>query len=223
MQRSLTKGPITGSILLFALPLMLGNLLQQMYNIADTWIVGRFLGADALAAVGSSYTLMTFLTSILLGLCMGSGAAISMRYGSGEQDRMRQSVFLSFVLIAGISLVLNVLVYLGLDGILWVLRVPEELRPLMKEYLLIIFLGITATFLYNYFANLLRAIGNSVMPLLFLAVSVVLTIASLGTRVALAYLLSATPLGVTGIWLSVPIGWALADAIGIGYYLKKKR
>lgn len=223
MQRSLTKGPITGSILLFALPLMLGNLLQQMYNIADTWIVGRFLGADALAAVGSSYTLMTFLTSILLGLCMGSGAAISMRYGSGEQDRMRQSVFLSFVLIAGISLVLNVLVYLGLDGILWVLRVPEELRPLMKEYLLIIFLGITATFLYNYFANLLRAIGNSVVPLLFLAVSAVLTIASLGTRVALAYLLSATPLGVTGIWLSVPIGWALADAIGIGYYLKKKR
>ena len=223
MQRSLTKGPIIGSILLFALPLMLGNLLQQMYNIADTWIVGRFLGADALAAVGSSYTLMTFLTSILLGLCMGSGAAISMQYGSGEQDRMRQSVFLSFVLIAGISLVLNVLVYLGLDGILWVLRVPEELRPLMKEYLLIIFLGITATFLYNYFANLLRAIGNSVMPLLFLAVSVVLTIASLGTRVALAYLLSATPLGVTGIWLSVSIGWALADAIGIGYYLKKKR
>lgn len=222
MQRSLTKGPITGSILLFALPLMLGNLLQQMYNIADTWVVGRFLGADALAAVGSSYTLMTFLTSILLGLCMGSGAAISMQYGSGEQDRMRQSVFLSFVLIAGISLVLNVLVYLGLDGILWVLRVPEELRPLMKEYLLIIFLGITATFLYNYFANLLRAIGNSVMPLLFLAVSAVLTIASLGTRVALAYLLSATPLGVTGIWLSVPIGWALADAIGIGYYLKTK-
>ncbi len=177
MQRSLTKGLISSSILLFALPLMLGNLLQQMYNIADTWVVGRFLGADALAAVGSSYNPHeTFLTSILLGLCMGSGAAISMQYGSGEQDRMRQSVFLSFVLIAGISLVLNVLVYLGLDGILWVLRVPEELRPLMKEYLLIIFLGIMAAFLYNYFANLLRAIG-----------------------------------------------WALADIIGIGYYLKKKR
>ena len=63
MQRSLTKGPITKGILLFALPLMFGNLLQQMYNIADTWVVGRFLGADALAAVGSSYTLMTFLTS----------------------------------------------------------------------------------------------------------------------------------------------------------------
>ena len=176
MQRSLTQGPITKGILLFALPLMFGNLLQQMYNIADTWVVGRFLGADALAAVGSSYTLMTFLTSILLGLCMGSGAAISMQYGSGEHDRMRQSVFQSFALIAGMALVLNLLVYLGLDGILWVLRVPEELKPLMKQYLVIIFLGITATFLYNYFANLLRAIGNSLVPLVFLAVSAVLNV-----------------------------------------------
>ena len=438
MQHSLTQGPITKNILLFALPLMFGNLLQQMYNIADTWVVGRFLGADALAAVGSSYTLMTFLTSILLGLCMGSGAAVSMQYGSGETEKMRQSVFQSFLLIAGIALVLNLLVYLGLNGILWLLRVPAELCPLMKDYLLIIFLGIAATFLYNYFTNLLRAIGNSVVPLAFLAVSailnvildlfcvlvldwgvkgaavatvfsqyvsgvgiglytlkkfpqlcpkrtdcrwdrknlanilnlsvmtsvqqsimnfgilmvqglvnsfgtvimaafaaavkidsfaympvqdfgnafstyvaqnygagqpdrikkgirsagltsavfcivisvlvcafaaplmgifidpaqtgiiaagvqylriegacyigigvlfllygyyravnqpgmsVILTIASLGTRVALAYLLSATPLGVTGIWLSVPIGWALADAIGIGYYLKRR-
>ena len=176
MQHSLTQGPITKNILLFALPLMFGNLLQQMYNIADTWVVGRFLGADALAAVGSSYTLMTFLTSILLGLCMGSGAAVSMQYGSGETGKMRQSVFQSFLLIAGIALVLNLLVYLGLNGILWVLRVPAELCPLMKDYLLIIFLGIAATFLYNYFANLLRAIGNSVVPLAFLAVSAILNV-----------------------------------------------
>ena len=176
MQHSLTQGPITKNILLFALPLMFGNLLQQMYNIADTWVVGRFLGADALAAVGSSYTLMTFLTSILLGLCMGSGAAVSMQYGSGETGKMRQSVFQSFLLIAGIALVLNLLVYLGLNGILWLLRVPAELCPLMKDYLLIIFLGIAATFLYNYFANLLRAIGNSVVPLVFLAVSAILNV-----------------------------------------------
>ena len=110
MQRTLTEGPITRNILLFALPLMFGTLLQQMYNIADTWVVGRFLGADALAAVGSSYTLMTFLTSILLGLCMGSGAAISMQYGSGEEEKMRNSVFQSFVLIAGMALALNLLV-----------------------------------------------------------------------------------------------------------------
>ena len=74
MQKDLTQGSITKTLLLFAMPMIAGDLLQQFYNIADTLIVGRFLGAEALAAVGSSYTLMTFLTSILLGLSMGSGA-----------------------------------------------------------------------------------------------------------------------------------------------------
>lgn len=173
----LTTGPITGNILFFALPLMCGNLLQQMYNIADTWVVGRFLGADALAAVGSSYALMVFLTSVILGLCMGSGAAVSMDYGSGRADEMRRSIFLSFVLIAAISLLLNVLVYVSIDPILALLRVPTNVIPLMKTYLLIIFSGIAATFLYNYCASVLRAIGNAVVPLLFLAVSAVLNVA----------------------------------------------
>lgn len=176
MQRNLTKGPITVNLLLFALPLMFGNLLQQLYNVIDTWVVGRYLGADALAAVGSSYTLMTFLTSILLGLCMGSGAAISILYGSGEKKKMRQSIFMAFCLIGAIALVINLLVYVGMDGILWILRVPFSIRGLMKDYLWVIFFGIIATFLYNYFANLLRAIGNSMVPLLFLAVSSVLNI-----------------------------------------------
>ena len=173
----LTTGSITGNILFFALPLMCGNLLQQMYNIADTWVVGRFLGADALAAVGSSYTLMVFLTSVILGLCMGSGAAVSMDYGSGRADEMRRSIFLSFVLIAAISLLLNVLVYVFIDPILALLRVPTDVIPLMKTYLLIIFAGIAATFLYNYCASVLRAIGNAVVPLLFLAVAAVLNVA----------------------------------------------
>ena len=155
---------------------MLGNLLQQMYNIADTWVVGRVLGADALAAVGSSYTLMVFLTSILLGLCMGSGVAISMQYGKREQDGMRRSVFMSFLLILGISVVLNILVYVGMNGILWILRIPAEVTGLMKDYLLIIFAGIPATFLYNYCANVLRAVGNSVVPLVFLGISSVLNV-----------------------------------------------
>lgn len=99
----LTNGSITTKTIKFSLPLMLGNLLQQMYNIADTWVVGRVWGADALAAVGSSYTLMVFLTSILLGLCMGSGVAISMQYGKRAQDSMRRSVFMSFLLIPQIG------------------------------------------------------------------------------------------------------------------------
>lgn len=172
----LTSGSITTKIIKFSLPLMLGNLLQQMYNIADTWVVGRVLGADALAAVGSSYTLMVFLTSILLGLCMGSGVAISMQYGKREQDGMRRSVFMSFLLILGISVVLNILVYVGMNGILWILRIPAEVTGLMKDYLLIIFAGIPATFLYNYCANVLRAVGNSVVPLVFLGISSVLNV-----------------------------------------------
>lgn len=211
MNHSLTQGPITRNMLLFALPLMLGNLLQQMYNLADAWVVGRFLGPDALAAVGSSYTLMTFLTSILLGLCMGSGAAISMQYGAGQQDRLRRCIFLSFGLIAVLSLVLNGVVYLGMDGILWVLRVPAEIRPLMQDYLAVVFLGILATFLYNYYASLLRAIGNSVVPLVFLAVSAVLNVVlDLGCVVGLGW-------GVKGAALAT-VAAQFVSGIGIAVY-----
>ncbi|WP_195279605.1 MATE family efflux transporter [Clostridium sp. J1101437_171009_A5] len=177
MSGDLTRGPITATMLLFALPMMLGNLLQQCYNVADTLIVGRFLGASALAAVGSSYTLMTFLTSILLGLCMGSGAVFSICHGAGDKDRLQRSLAASFLLIGGVTLVLNLAVFLLLDPILTLLQVPLDTRPLMREYLWVIFWGIAATFLYNYFASLLRAVGNSLVPLLFLAVCALLNIA----------------------------------------------
>lgn len=177
MQKSnLLTGNITKSLLLFALPMIAGNLLQQLYNIADTIIVGRFLGADALAAVGSSYTLMTFLTSIILGLSMGSGASFSIRYGQQDFDGLRTGIFQSFLFIGGVSVVLTAFVFAGTDGILWFLRVPSSVLPLMKAYLLVIFGGIPATFLYNYFACLLRAVGNSKIPLYFLAVSALLNI-----------------------------------------------
>ena len=176
MEKDLTKGPVTLNILLFALPLMLGNLLQQFYNFADTWVVGKFLGSNALAAVGSSYTLMTFLTSILIGLCMGASAAISMQYGSGNKKVMRQSIYMSFVLIAIASIILTIVVYLLLNPILVLLQIPSELHNLMSEYLVYIFAGIPAVFLYNYYANLLRSIGNSVTPLIFLAISSILNV-----------------------------------------------
>ena len=92
MEYNLTEGSITGKLLKFAFPLMIGNLLQQCYNIADTLIVGRYLGANALAAVGSSYTLMTFLTSILIGMCMGSGAVFSIRFGQKDQKKLKEGI-----------------------------------------------------------------------------------------------------------------------------------
>lgn len=176
MQRNLTEGPITKTILLFSLPMIAGNLLQQLYNVADTLIVGRFLGAGALAAVGSSYTLMTFLTSILLGLCMGSGAVFSIRYGEGSQTKLKESMGASFLLIFCTALVLNLVVFLFIDPILSLLQVPEEIYGMMRDYLWVIFWGIMATFFYNYFASLLRAVGNSLLPLVFLAVCAILNI-----------------------------------------------
>lgn len=177
MNQDLTRGPVMGSMLRFALPMILGNLLQQCYNIADTLIVGKYLGSNALAAVGSSFTLMTFLTSILLGLCMGSGAVFSIRFGQRDEKRLNESICASFVLIGVLTVVLNLLTFLALDSIKGFLRVPEEVWPMMREYLKVIFCGIAATFLYNYFAAFLRSLGNSFVPLVFLGVSALLNIA----------------------------------------------
>lgn len=177
MKKDLTKGSVMGSMLCFAVPMIIGNLLQQCYNVADTLIVGQYLGKNALAAVGSSFTLMTFLTSILLGLCMGSGVVFSIRFGQQDDHGLREGVYAAFVLIAGLTFLLNVLAFVCLDGIRIFLRVPDEVWGMMREYLAIIFLGIAASFLYNFFSSFLRAVGNSVVPLVFLAVSAVLNIA----------------------------------------------
>lgn len=176
MKGDLTQGPVMKSMFGFAVPMILGNLLQQCYNVADTLIVGRFLGADALAAVGSSFTLMTFLTSILLGLCMGSGAVFSIRFGQKDDRGLKEAVCASFVLIAVLTVVLKLASFAGVDMIIMFLKVPQEVREMMREYLVVIFCGIAATFFYNFFASLLRGIGNSVVPLVFLAVSAVLNI-----------------------------------------------
>lgn len=176
MQKDLTTGPIAGTMLRFALPMIAGNLLQQFYNIADTLIVGRYLGVQALAAVGAAYTLMTFLTSILLGLCMGSGAVFSLRYGEKNEAVLKNSIFLSFILIGITALILNIAVFIFIDPIMRLLCVPVEIYDLMRTYLWIIFYGIIAVFLYNYFSCLLRSVGNSFIPLVFLGISAVLNI-----------------------------------------------
>lgn len=171
MNYDLTEGKIVHKLLRFAFPIMVGNLLQQLYNVVDTLIVGRYLGENALAAVGSSYTLMVFITSIIIGLCMGSSAFFSIQFGSRAQDKLEKGIYIAFLAIGFVAVVLNAAVYLGMGGILVFLRVPGEVTALMREYLVWIFAGIVAVFLYNFVANLLRAVGNSVVPLLFLAVS----------------------------------------------------
>ena len=193
MNRDLTQGPVMGSMLRFAVPMILGDLLQQCYNVADTLIVGRYLGKNALAAVGSSFTLMTFLTSILLGLCLGSGAVFSIRFGRRDQSGLREGAYAAFALIAGITLALNLLAFACLDWVRVFLRVPDEVWGMMREYLAVIFCGIAATFFYNFFAAYLRSVGNSVVPLLFLAGSAALNIA-------------------LDLWFVLGLGWGVSGA-----------
>ncbi len=164
------------TMLRFAVPMILGDLLQQCYNIADTLIVGQFLGADALAAVGSAFSLMTFLTSILLGLAMGSGTVFSIRFGQHDTQGLKEGILASFVLLGLVTLLLNLLIFLGIDWIIWALRTPASLVGLMRDYLIVIFAGMIGIFLYNFFASLLRSLGNSVVPLVFLAISACLNI-----------------------------------------------
>lgn len=211
----LTEGSIAKKLLAFSVPMIFGNLLQQVYNLVDTMICGRFIGADALAAVGSVYTLMTFLTSIIIGLCMGSGAFFSVDYGANKQDALCEDIKLSFIFIGVVSLVLGIIVYPLTDPILTILQTPSEILDFTKEYVQIIFAGILFTFLYNFFAYLLRAIGNSVIPLIFLGVSAVLNIGlDLWFVVGLKQ-------GVSGAALATVISQAVAG-LGLSFYVIRK-
>lgn len=213
---NLTQGGITGTLLRFTLPMMAGALLQQCYNIADTLIVGQFVGPEALAAVGSAYTLMVFLCSILLGLSLGSSTVFSQQYGRGSLSALRHSTWVSFVLILAITVVLNVAAFLALDPILRFLQVPAEVYPLMRDYLRIIFWGILFTFIYNFYAALLRAVGDSVTPLWFLSLSVVLNIG-----LDLFFILS-LDWGIEGAAAATVIAQGAA-ALGIVIYTYRKR
>lgn len=191
--RDLTRGPVMRSMLLFALPMITGNLLQQCYSIVDTAVVGHFLGNGSLAAVGSSFSLMTFVTSILVGMCMGSGALFSMDFGNGDKRELSESIFASFILGSLMAAAITVTCFTLTDFFRPFLRVPAEVWPHMRRYLFVIFAGIPATFLYNFYACLLRALGNSRVPLLFLVVSAAMNI-------------------VLDLWFVAGLGWDVASA-----------
>ncbi len=191
----LTEGGIIGNMLLFAVPMIAGNLLQQVYNIADTVIVGRYIGPQALAAVGAAYTLMTFLTSVIIGLCMGSGAVYSIFYGAREMDKLKESIWASFWMISLVTVMITGIVFAGIDQILVLLKVPGDVYDSMRAYVFVIFMGIGFVFLYNYFACLLRAVGNSVTPLVFLAAASLLNI-------------------ILDIWFVVGLDWGVEGAAG---------
>lgn len=176
MKRDLTSGNITSTLFVFAGPMIIGNLLQQIYNIADTLIVGRCLGEDALAAVGSTYTLTTFLYSIIIGLCMGSGALVSYCYGEKNMKRLRSSINISFILIGAVAVAAEIITLYATSGILKLLKTPSEIMGITEDYVKIILAGIIFIFLYNFYAYMLRGFGNSVTPLIFLGAASVINI-----------------------------------------------
>lgn len=208
----LTEGNITRALIKFSIPMILGNLLQQFYNVADTFIVGHYIGTDALAAVGSSFTIMTFLTSIILGLCMGSGILFSMFYGAKQLDKMKTSFFVSFVGIGIFSIGLEIVCLLAIDLILNFMNIPRDIFTDTHQYLFIIFLGLVFTFIYNYFSSLLRALGNSKIPLIFLALA---SIINIGLDI---YLVAEVAMGVAGAAVATLIAQAFS-AIGIMLYV----
>ncbi|WP_455684912.1 MATE family efflux transporter [Thomasclavelia sp.] len=212
MEAKLTEGKITKSLLLFSLPMILGNLLQQLYNVADTFIVGKYLGSEALAAVGSSFTLMTFLTSIILGLCMGSGILFSMLYGAKEIDKMKVSFFVSFIGVGMISILLEVICIIAIEPILVFINIPSNIYQITYDYLIIIFIGMFFTFIYNYFASLLRALGNSKMPLIFLAIASIINV------VLDIYFIVSLNMGVSGAALATLIA-QIFSALGMMIYV----
>lgn len=211
MKYDLTKGNVTTTMLRFAVPMILGNVLQQCYNLADTWIVGRFVGSGALAAVGSAYTLMTFLNSLIIGMCMGSGALFSISYGRRDIRKMKEYIVASFVLILGITVAITAVSFVMLDPILNVMQIPEDVYDMMFAYVKIILYGLVFIFLYNYFSFLLRSTGNSVVPLIFLGVSTVLNIVLDYTFVAVL------DRGVEGAAEATVIA-QIISGVGIGIY-----
>lgn len=177
MQKDLTQGSIRRGLIVFSLPLIAGNLLQQLYNIVDTWVVGRFLGNVALAAVGSAFSLMVLLNSLILGLCMGSGVVFSQLYGEGRTERMKTAMVNAFVMIALLSVALEAVVYALVPWLIRLMRIPAEAVPDIQAYLLVIFSGIVFVFFYNFAAAVFRSVGNSFAPLVFLLVSTAVNIA----------------------------------------------
>lgn len=172
----MTKGSPVRLLLQFALPLFLGNLLQQLYNLADMSIAGNLLGDSALSQIGATAALYSLITNTAFGLNNGLALTVSRYFGAADKEKMKQSVCW-MVLLSGISAVIMTAGFLVFQSaILKALQVPEEILKGASGYLTIILAGIPLTMLYNLEASLLQAVGNSATPLKFLVFSSVLNV-----------------------------------------------
>ena len=174
--KSMTEGKPLKLILQFAVPLLFGNLLQQMYNLVDAAIVGRVLGTGALAAVGATSSVQFLVLGFCIGICIGFGIPIAKSFGAERLDKMRSYIFNSVLLTALFAVLITAVCSLCCTLILQMLSVPQDVFDDAYAYLIVIFLGIPFTLLYNLLSSILRSVGDSRTPFLFLAISTVLNI-----------------------------------------------
>lgn len=176
MERDMTMGSPGKIILQFTFPLFIGNVFQQLYNMADTIIVGKFVGANALAAVGSTGTIMFLIIGFLQGLTAGFTVPTAQKFGAGDLKSMRKTVGSAVILSAGVSVVMTVISMLGMKSLLHLLNTPSDIFDDAYAYIMVICGGIFAQVLYNLLASILRALGNSKIPLYFLILAAGLNI-----------------------------------------------
>lgn len=176
MAKDLTKGRIMPMLIRFTIPLILGNIFQLTYNAVDSIVVGRFVGKEALAAVGICNPVTTLIILFLNGLCMGASILMGNYYGAKKMDTLSRQI--STTMISGIifSLALTVFAIMFTKPILMVIQVDKSIMTITTQYLRIIMLGLVFTFLYNFFSSTLRALGDSATPLYFLIISAVLNV-----------------------------------------------
>ncbi len=176
MTHDMTEGKLFPLLVKFTIPLILGNLLQLTYNAVDSIIVGRYVGAGALAAVGTSNPLMTLIILFEQGICLGAGILIGTMYGAKTLDRLKRQVSTALLAGIGFSIVISALAIAAAPALLRLMQVDPSILPLAVGYLRIIAFGLIFNFIYNYFASVLRAMGDSKSPLYFLAISAGLNI-----------------------------------------------
>lgn len=176
MELDMTKGNPFQLISKFIVPLIIGNIFQQFYNLIDTIIVGRFVGVQALAAVGATGTIMFLILGFMQGLTTGFTVLTAQRFGAGDYVGMKKTVGNAAVLSIIITIIATVVSVLGMDALLRLMNTPEDIFQMSKDYITIICLGMACNILYNLLSSILRAVGNSKVPLYFLIVSAVLNI-----------------------------------------------
>ena len=176
MTKSMTEGKPLKLILQFALPLLAGNIFQQTYNMADAAIVGNYLGTKALASVGASASVQFLVMGFCIGICCGFGVPIAQRFGAKDYNAMHSCMFHASFLTLIVAAILTVTCTLLCPSILHMLSTPDDIYQNSYKYLLILFLGIPFTMLYNLLSGILRSVGDSKTPFMFLVFSTILNI-----------------------------------------------